>query len=223
VRKGDLRAEEIPFVRVGLIASGGELRRIQPQPNLASQRRALGMTGVLDIGILLVVLLSLLGGFRSGFLESIFSFAAWLVGALVAFYGWRPVLEHLPARMRGLPGAPILVGVLVFLALFFLIRLVGLMITGDGKPGAPPIDRLLGAVFGLARGLFLAATLASFLVAYLPSQSRVVRGSRALPLLAPVGRIVAGMAPGYLHSKMEAGWDRLGGVSGEDHGGAVPI
>ncbi len=167
------------------------------------------MAGIVDIGLALLVLLSLIAGFKNGFVDSLFSLAAWLGGILVGVHLARPVLDRLPPFTHRVPGAVIVTGVLLFLVAFSALRLLGAALAGKRKSDPEPADRWLGALFGLARGLFLAAATASFLVAYLPAEGKVLRQSRSLPLLAPAGRVVAGMAPGNLRARMDDGWSRL--------------
>jgi membrane protein required for colicin V production len=167
------------------------------------------MAGFADISLAVLVLLSLLAGFKNGFVESLFSLAAWLGGILLGVHLARPVLDRLPALVHRIPGAVFLVGVLLFLLAYALLRLLGAAL--GARSGKEPTagDRWLGGLFGLARGLFLGAAVACFLVAYLPPSGRIMQGSRVLPLLAPAGRFVAGMAPEELRLKMDDGWDRL--------------
>jgi membrane protein required for colicin V production len=180
------------------------------------------MVQVADIGLAVLVLLSLLAGFKSGFVESLFSLAAWLGGVLLGVHLAKPVLDHLPAVVQRIPGAVFLVGVLLFLIAYAILRLIGGALGGKGGTEPAAGDRWLGGLFGLARGLFLAAAIASFLVAFLPSEGRILRESRALPLLAPAGRFVAGLAPGALRERMDEGWNRLAERDRVPPGRAVP-
>ena len=179
------------------------------------------MSTLIDLGLVVIVVLSLLAGLKSGLVDSIFSLASWVVGGLVAFRGSGPILTHLPARFQQLPGSQLLAGVLLFLATYFVIRLIGSMLGGQSKEGAAGADRFFGTLFGLVRGILLAAAVASFLVGYLPPTSGVIKNSRSLPLLAPAGRIVAGLAPASIRERMDRGWWQLRSGSGEPVEGAV--
>ena len=167
------------------------------------------MVGFADIALAVLVLLSLLAGFKNGFIESLFSLAAWLGGILLGVHLAVPVLDKLPGFIHRIPGAVYLVGVLVFLIAYAVLRLLGAALGAKGGKEPSGGDRWLGGLFGLARGLFLSAAVACFLVAYLPADGRIMRESRALPLLAPAGRFVAGMAPANLRQRMDDGWARL--------------
>ncbi len=181
------------------------------------------MVGITDIGLGVLVVLSLLAGFKNGFVESLFSLAAWLGGILLGMHLAATVLARLPQVVQRIPGAAILIGVLLFLIAYALLKLLGAAMGSKGgkEPGVG--DRWLGGLFGLARGLFLSAAVASFLVAYIPPDGRIMRESRALPLLAPAGRFVAGMAPAELRAKMDAGWARLAGREQGGETSTVPV
>jgi membrane protein required for colicin V production len=179
------------------------------------------MSTLIDLGLAVVVVLSLLAGLKSGLVDSVFSLASWVVGGLVAFRVSSPVLAQLPARFQNLPGALLLTGVLLFLVTYFVIRMIGSLVGGSSKEGATGLDRFFGTLFGLARGVFLAAAVASFLVGYLPQDSRFIRGSRALPYLSSAGRVVAGLAPASIRSRMDRGWERLRAAPEQPAGGAI--
>jgi uncharacterized membrane protein required for colicin V production len=181
------------------------------------------MAIAVDLSLLVVLLLSLGAGLKDGFMESLFSIASWIGGVLIAIYFPRLILGSLPAGIRNFPGIAILIGVVFFLAAFFVIRIVGMAVTGNGKSHPGPLDRLLGMILGVGRGLLLAGIIASFLVAYLPPNGSVVRQSHSLPILLPVGRVVAAVAPERIRSKMDEGWNRLEKGAPEVHKGPVTI
>ncbi|MBM3285759.1 MAG: CvpA family protein [Candidatus Eisenbacteria bacterium] len=167
------------------------------------------MVGVTDLGLVILVVLSLVAGFRNGFVESLFSLAAWLGGVLLGVHLAHPVLSRLPATIQRVPGVVIVTGVLVGLLAFALLRLLGAAAGGQGGKDRGAGDRWLGGLLGLARGLFLSAAIASFLVAYLPPEGKLMRETRVIPLLGPAGAVVSGLAPAPLRLKMEQGWIRV--------------
>jgi uncharacterized membrane protein required for colicin V production len=186
------------------------------------------MVTLVDIGLGLLAFLSLVAGWRNGFLDSLLSLAAYLAGIVAAVQLTPIISTHLPPWAERVPGSHIVLGVFLFLAAFFLVRLIGAW-QASGKSGARKhqefSDQALGALFGLARGLFLATAIASFLVAYLPRSGRVFQESKSLPLLVGPGRVVAKLAPEGLRSRMTAGWAEMEEVRlrKPGRGGAVSI
>ncbi|MDM7915304.1 MAG: CvpA family protein [Candidatus Eisenbacteria bacterium] len=163
------------------------------------------MATVIDVGLGLLLFLSIASGLRNGFLESVVSLLAWIAGLLAAFHGARPLVEQLPRAVQRVPGSEVLLGVLLFLVAFAALRVLGLLLgVSSGKPDGA--DRLLGGLLGVLRGLFLVAAIASLLVGLVPANRPILRESRALPLLAVPGRVIAHLAPPSLRERMEAGW-----------------
>ena len=169
------------------------------------------MVLVVDFGLVLLALLSFLSGWRNGFVETLFSIGAWVGGILIAFHATESLLLLLPEWADSIPGAEIILGVLVFLVAFVVIRLIGHAAGSGAQRAIDPGDRAFGGLLGLARGLLLAGVLASLLVALLPRDGRVLRESRAIPLLAPLGGVIAQVAPPWLRERIVRGWDELRG------------
>jgi membrane protein required for colicin V production len=153
--------------------------------------------GWLDIAMLAVVGLSALAGAVRGLTFEILSLLGW-VAAWFAGLWLGPVLApHLPV---GVPGSA-LNGVVGFACAFVIVLiLAGFAARGVsalvGKTLLRPLDRLLGAVFGLLRGVLVLLALA-IVVSYTPiASSDAWRGSlgavwlnaalrELLPLVAP--------------------------------------
>jgi membrane protein required for colicin V production len=71
------------------------------------------------------------------------------------------------------------------------------------------LDRLLGATAGLLCALLFMGTIAVFLTAGFPDQSKLLAGSKTAPYLVQVSRGIAKAAPPELRQKFEAGLERL--------------
>lgn len=180
------------------------------------------MVIAVDIGLALVFLLSLLSGWKNGLIESVFSLAAWVAGAYVAFRLSGPLLEKLPPSIQGVPGAPLLAAVVGFLGAFAVVRLAGLAIASGKKSKVEGVDRFLGLAFGILRGLVLVGAIGSLIVAFLPPRGSIVRESRVLPYVAPAGRAVASLAPESLRERIEKGWDAVSGEPISTGAGEIP-
>jgi membrane protein required for colicin V production len=151
----------------------------------------------LDIVLVLVFIASVASGFVKGFAKLAVGLAAAIAGLLCAlwFYGSAgsfllPYVSH-----RGIANF------LGFAAIFLLFVIVGGII---GKvlgmlfkwAGLSWLDRLLGSVFGLLRGLLLGVALVLALLAFSPKPppQSVVR-SRFAPYLIDTARVCAHLAP----------------------------
>ncbi len=140
--------------------------------------------GVVDWIFLAVVLGSLLVGAWRGLVYELLSLVGWIVAFVAARYGaetmggWLP-LGSADASLRYAAG---------FVVVFIAVAFDWGMVSGLGKRlidgvGLRPVDRTLGAVFGLLRGGLLLVVV-TLVVAYTPlQQSEAWRQSLIAPYL----------------------------------------
>ncbi len=109
-----------------------------------------------DYAILAVIAISVLVGALRGFIKEVFSLVVWSAAFLVAYYFAGDVADLMEDAVT-LPSARTAMG---FAGLFIAVLLVGglanyLLSRLVEKTGLSGTDRLLGGVFGAARGLVL--------------------------------------------------------------------
>ena len=109
-----------------------------------------------DYAILVIIALSALVGVLRGFIKEVFSLAVWAAAFLVAWHFSGDVAEWMSDAVT-LPSARLAMG---FAGLFVAVLLVGglanyLLGKLVATTGLSGTDRLLGGVFGAARGLVL--------------------------------------------------------------------
>ena len=152
----------------------------------------------IDVVIVAVVLLSALVSFRRGLFREAMSLATWVGAVIVTLAFTSRFATLLPREAIRDPAAR---GTFAALALFFGTLAVGGLlhwlirkIVARGEPGW--IDRLSGAVFGLARGALIVAlaTLAANLVPAF-KQEPWWRTSRLLPPFQDVARTLHAQLP----------------------------
>lgn len=114
------------------------------------------MTNGFDLGVLGLIGASTVIALVRGFIRSLVSFAAWLLGLVLALQ-WGPAVAALiPVRAIPAPVAQVLGFASVFLAVVIGGAVVGMLVARlVHAVGLGLVDRLLGAVFGLGRGLLL--------------------------------------------------------------------
>lgn len=136
-----------------------------------------------DAAVAVVTLLSAFLAYNRGFTRELFAIGGWVLAALAAFY-FAPVIEPL---MREIPAiGPQLAKscVISMIAAFTLVVAAGLLVLAVFTPifssvvldsALGPVDRVLGFLFGVARGVVLLA------VAYLIYNG--LAGEEVLPAL----------------------------------------
>jgi membrane protein required for colicin V production len=113
-----------------------------------------------DVVVGILVTLLAFGGLARGFVGEIVSLLAWVAGIVVVRLFYTPA-KALAATLTGTEaGGAILALVVLFLAGFLAVRIVGDKISAGTKSSlVGPIDRLLGLGFGAAKGVLAAALL----------------------------------------------------------------
>ena len=110
-----------------------------------------------DFAIMGILLLSGMIAWHRGFLKETLSVSAWLIAALVAVFVW-PITKPFGRAM--LPQVEILADILALVGVFFMVLVpvsfvsfrLSEVVRGSR---AGPLDKSLGFVFGLARGLLI--------------------------------------------------------------------
>ena len=110
----------------------------------------------LDIGVIAVIVLSAIFAFARGFVREALSIVAWVGAAAITLYGFNSVYA---VTMRFVT-TPLLADLIAGAGLFVTSLIVLTIITGYvarfADSGAlSPINRTLGLIFGLARGVVL--------------------------------------------------------------------
>jgi len=114
----------------------------------------------LDYGVIAVLLLSIAWGAWRGLVHEVLSLAGWIMAFLAANLLAAPLSETFPANMRPefrVVGAFLL----VFVGTLVLVTLLTALVTKFIKVSVlQSLDRWLGALFGLMRGLVLVVAFA---------------------------------------------------------------
>lgn len=169
----------------------------------------------LDLLIGGILLFSFIGAVKNGFTREVIRLVALLLGLVGAMWGYEylapiyaPWIESEPMQSFAAFGT-ILFGCLIVGAV--LAWAVGKVL---GWSGLRWFDRLLGAGFGLARGLLVAAAIVLALVAFTPfdGTEEVVADSRLAPWVIFGAHAAAELAPASLESSYDAGFERVRSV-----------
>jgi membrane protein required for colicin V production len=152
----------------------------------------------LDIILLVILATSILTSFRKGFSREVIGLVSVVLALLLGswFYGTPGalLLPYLSSRSMAMFGG--------FFLVFIGVILLGTVVSYSvGKflkvTGLSFFDRLLGAVFGLARGVLVAVALVLGMMAFSSAEQapRGVVNSRIAPYIVDVARVVSSIAP----------------------------
>ncbi|MEX0740534.1 MAG: CvpA family protein [Pseudohongiella sp.] len=141
---------------------------------------------LLDIAVLLVVVLSCVFGLWRGFVREVLSLLVWIAAIVVA----RLYSPHLAPMFNSLTDNETGRYVLAFAILCFATLLLGALINHFmarliSLAGLQLTDRLLGAVFGIARGVLIVAVAVYFAAEFYSDRIWWVE-SQTLPYVQPV-------------------------------------
>jgi len=153
---------------------------------------------LLDIILLLVMLVSGLLAMIRGFMREILSIGAWIIAALVTLYGYSRLLPVAKSYFNSdMVSAGVTVGG-IFLLTLLIVSVVTVRVSDmilDSRVGA--LDRTLGFLFGLGRGLVIVVVAFLFFAWLVPdrSQPEWVRGAKSRVVLQSTGQWLISMLP----------------------------
>ena len=116
------------------------------------------MPSYLDLGLIVVVLISALLSMVRGFTREVLAIGSWAAAAVAAYYGYAFVLPYVKPYIAKDTLALAASAAIVFFVTLILVSIITIKISDvilDSKIGA--LDRTLGFIFGAVRGFLLCA------------------------------------------------------------------
>jgi membrane protein required for colicin V production len=156
-----------------------------------------------------VIVVSTLVAVAQGFFYEVFSLAGVVLGYLLAAwkYAWAAGI------LRPYVSFPWVADVAGFLAVFLAAMLVAGVVARLARwtvrgIGLSWFDRILGAAFGLLRGVLVVTVVVLAVTAFAP-ESRVLARSHMAPYLLVLGRGASWLAPAGLRRQFRSGLDTM--------------
>src|SRR3989475_4202078 len=153
---------------------------------------------LLDLILIGIMLISGLLAMIRGFIREVLSIAAWVVAALVTLYSFSKLLPFAKSYFNNdiIATAAVIGG--VFLGTLLIVSVVTVRFSDmvlDSRVGA--LDRTLGFLFGLARGLVIVVVAFLFFAWLVPdrSQPEWIRGAKSRVVLQGTGDWLMSMLP----------------------------
>jgi membrane protein required for colicin V production len=164
---------------------------------------------IADWIILGFLVFSVIGAASEGFFHEAFRLAGLVVGYLLAAWQYRRVADWFAPHLK----SPWLGEIAGFLIVFFAVLIVAGMAGRIArwamkKAGLSTIDRMLGAVLGLLRGILVVAVVLTAMAAFAPA-AKWLAGSQLVPYFLVGGRAVIWLAPSELRHRFYQGLDYM--------------
>ena len=171
-----------------------------------------------DLLTIALVGLSMILAIWRGFIWETLSIFSWAAAIIASVYLGAPAAHYL-AHMISTPWLAYVAGyALVFFVVLIPISLASRRLSAGVKDSPIGIlDRLLGAVFGLVRGLAVVGALYLIFTAFIPvsHQPKPLHDARLLPLIQSSAQVLTSLAP------ME--WEGIGGWLHKHEGEPSPV
>jgi membrane protein required for colicin V production len=153
---------------------------------------------LLDIGLIVVMLISGLLAMVRGFMREVLSIIAWVLAAGATLYSYAKLVPYAKQYFNNDIVATIAVVGSVFLLTLLVVSIVTVRISDmvlDSRVGA--LDRTLGFLFGLARGLLIVVVAFLFFNWLVPDPSQPiwVKSAKSRVVLTGTGQWLMSMLP----------------------------
>jgi membrane protein required for colicin V production len=157
----------------------------------------------LDIILIGVMLVSALLAMIRGFMREILSIAAWIIAAGVTLYSYAKLLPFAKSYFSNDILATVVLVVVTFLGTLLIVSIITVRFSDmvlDSRVGA--LDRTLGFLFGLGRGLIIVVVAFVFFAWLVPerSQPEWIRNAKSRVVLQGTGDWLISMLPEDLDS-----------------------
>ncbi|HLH10767.1 MAG TPA: CvpA family protein [Methylovirgula sp.] len=156
------------------------------------------MPSYLDLGVIVIVLISAVLAMVRGFTREVLAIASWGAAAIAAVYFHPYVMPYIKPYISKEAVALAASAALVFFVTLILVSLITVKISDailDSKVG--PLDRSLGFVFGAVRGVLLCVIAFVFFNWLVPEKAQPdwVKDARMKPVLQSTGDELIAMLP----------------------------
>ena len=154
---------------------------------------------VVDIAILAVLLLSALAAFSRGFVREVLAVASWIAAIFAVVYLLVPLRPFLRQYIAYNLAADIITGAVIFVVALAICATLSSYLSRNIRSGAlGAIDRSLGLLFGLARGVVLVC-LAYMLMAWVMPVEKErpawLQQARSMPMVASAAEYLRSLVP----------------------------
>ncbi|MGB9712343.1 MAG: CvpA family protein [Dissulfurimicrobium sp.] len=165
---------------------------------------------ILDFIITIIIAITVLRGFFVGFSRS----AASLLGILLGFWVGMTHFSILSDRLTPFIKEEIFRSLIAFFLLFILVYMafiiIGIIIKGLLKTlHLSLVDRIMGGLIGLAKGLILTGVIIFLLTVFLPARSPLLADSLLYPRLSQISQALCALVPDHIKGRFMWKWKQI--------------
>jgi len=141
---------------------------------------------IIDVIIILVILGSVITGIIRGFIKELSTLAGLILGIYIAAHNYPVLQKYVLSVLHNATVSKIISFLIIFFIVFFLIMLLGLLLQKVIKLIMLGwLDKILGGVFGIVKGVLFVWLLLVFIIAFFPTTQNYINKSRlALKILS---------------------------------------
>ncbi len=151
----------------------------------------LAETSAFDVLVLVIFLAFLARGIWIGFIRQISSLLAMVGGFLLAGYFDNEFYRFILPYFNDSHTAFLITYILLFIAFFFLIKLVGLGLTKVMDITLSTwFDRAVGGLFGILKGIFITSLIFVVITSYLSGSNKYLNKSITYPFLKQSSKVI---------------------------------
>lgn len=162
-----------------------------------------------DWAILAVLLVSVVSATAQGFFQEAFGLAGLVVGYLLAAWQYPRLAAWFEPHLKAPWLGEIAGFLIIFLAVVIVAGILGRIVRwAIQEAGLSMIDRTLGALLGLLKGVLFVSVILMGMTAFTPT-SRALEGSQLAPYFLVLGRAAIWLAPSQLRARFYQGLDFL--------------
>jgi len=162
-----------------------------------------------DWAILAVLLISVVSATAQGFFHEAFGIAGLVVGYLLAAWQYPRLAAWFEPHLKSPWLGEIAGFLIIFLAVVIVAGISGRIVRWAMKEaGLSLIDRTMGALLGLLKGVLFVSVILMGITAFTPT-SRALDGSQLAPYFLVLGRAAIWVAPSQLRARFYQGLDFL--------------
>jgi membrane protein required for colicin V production len=169
------------------------------------------MPSYLDLGLIVIVLVSALLSMVRGFTREVLAIGSWAAAAAAAYFFYPLLVPYIAPYIHKEPIPQVIAAAAVFFATLIVVSVLTVRISDailDSKVGA--LDRSLGFVFGAARGFLLgvvAFAIFNWLVAE-KQQPEWVKDAKTRPILQQTAERIVQLLPDDAERTIENLWKK---------------